>query len=221
MEYRKPELVPPKLDPVKQQAFIDGYEKLLNTLGDDEAVVFADAVHPTHAVRPAGCWAPKDTKIAIAGTSGRQRLNLHGAVDLETGATRMIEVTTVDAVSTIALLMAIVTMYPTKRLIHVFLDNARYHHAVLVQEWLARHGSRIKLHFIPIYCPHLNPIERLWGLMHRHVTHNRCHATYNDFCRSVLHFLRQEVPKNWAAFCDSVTDNFRVINPADFRILKA
>jgi transposase len=221
MEYRKPELVPPKLDPVKQQAFIDGYEKLLNTLGDDEAVVFADAAHPTHAVRPAGCWAPKDTKIAIAGTSGRQRLNLHGAVDLETGATRMIEVTTVDAVSTIALLMAIVTMYPTKRLIHVFLDNARYHHAVLVQEWLARHGSRIKLHFIPIYCPHLNPIERLWGLMHRHVTHNRCHATYNDFCRSVLHFLRQEVPKNWAAFCDSVTDNFRVINPADFRILKA
>ena len=37
----------------------------------------------------------------------------------------------------------------------------------------------------------------------------------------VLHFLRQEVPKNWAAFCDSVTDNFRVINPADFRVLKA
>jgi hypothetical protein len=29
------------------------------------------------------------------------------------------------------------------------------------------------------------------------------------------------VPKNWAIFCDSVTDNFRVINPADFRVLKA
>ena len=34
-------------------------------------------------------------------------------------------------------------------------------------------------------------------------------------------FLRVEVPKNWAVFCDSVTDNFRVINPADFRVLKA
>jgi hypothetical protein len=32
----------------------------------------------------------------------------------------------------------------------------------------------------------------------------------------ILHFLRVEVPKNWAVFCDSVTDNFRVINPADF-----
>ena len=85
-------------------------------------------------------------------------------------------------------------MFPTIRLIHVFLDNARYHHAVLVQEWLARPGCRIKLHFVPSYCPHLNPIERLWGLMHHHVTHNRCYATYNDFCRSVLKFLREEVP---------------------------
>jgi hypothetical protein len=36
-------------------------------------------VHPTHAVRPVGCWAPKDTPIAVAQTSGRQRLNIHGA----------------------------------------------------------------------------------------------------------------------------------------------
>src|SRR5947209_11389260 len=221
VEYLKPEVISLKLDPARQQAFIASYENLLNNLGDDEAVLFADAVHPTHEARPAGCWAPKDAKVALEQTSGRQRLNIHGAIDLETGATRMIEATTIDALSTIALLMAIALLYPTKRLIHVFLDNARYHHAVLVQAWLARPGCRIKVHYIPSYCPHLDPIERLWGLMHRRVTHNRCYATYNDFCRSVLHFLREQVSKNLAAFCYAVTDNFRVINPADFRVLKA
>ena len=221
VDYRRPEVIPRKLDAVRQQEFMATYDNLLNTLGDDEAVLFADAVHPTHEARPAGCWAPKDAKVALEQTSGRQRLNIHGAIDLETGATRMIEATTIDALSTIALLMAIALMYPTKRLIHVFLDNARYHHAVLVQQWLARPGCRIKVHYIPSYCPHLDPIERLWGLMHRHVTHNRGYATYNDFCRSVLHFLREQVPNNWAVFCDSVTDNFRVINPADFRVIKA
>ena len=35
------------------------------------------------------------------------------------------------------------------RLIHVFVDNARYHHARLVREWLAQPGRRIKLHFHP------------------------------------------------------------------------
>ena len=42
-------------------------------------------------MRPAGCWAPKNAKAALEQTSGRQRLNIHGAIDLETGATRMIE----------------------------------------------------------------------------------------------------------------------------------
>jgi hypothetical protein len=71
----------------------------------------------------------------------------------------MIEALTIDAASTIRLLQSIEALYPMLALIHVFLDNARYHHAKLVQEWLALPGRRIKLHFIPTYCPHLNPIE--------------------------------------------------------------
>jgi hypothetical protein len=47
-----------------------------------------------------------------------------------------------------------------------------------------------------------------------------CHATLPSGSRH--HDCdREEVPKNWAILCDSVTDNFRVINPADFRVLKA
>ena len=61
MEHRKPKTVSRKLDAEKQAAFIRAYEALLNRLDADEAVLFADAVHPTHAVRPVGCWAPKDT----------------------------------------------------------------------------------------------------------------------------------------------------------------
>ena len=67
-------------------------------------------------------------------------------------------------------------------------------HAKLVQEWLALPGRRIKLHFIPTYCPHLNPIERLWGLMHRNVTHNKCYATCAQFADATLSFLREKVP---------------------------
>jgi len=82
-----------------------------------------------------GCCAPRDTPIAVAPTSGRQRLTIHGAIDLETGCTRMLEVETVDAASTIRLMMALLSMDPCKRAIHLFLDNARYHQAKLVQAW--------------------------------------------------------------------------------------
>ena len=219
LEYHKPNVIPRKLNEEKQKAFISSYENLLNSLGDDEAVLFADAVHPTHAVRPVGCWAPSGEKLAIEQTSGRQRINIHGAIDLETGQTRMIEAQTVDALSTIKLLESIEALYPLLALIHVFLDNASYHHAKIVREWLAQPGRRIKLHFIPAYCPHLNPIERLWGVMHRNVTHNKTYATCAQFADATLHFLREKVPRRWADLRDSVTDNFRVISPKDFRVV--
>src|SRR5271170_5673031 len=60
LEYRKPEVIPRHLDETKQRAFIKLYEKLMNALGADEAVLFVDAVHPTHGARAAGCWAAKD-----------------------------------------------------------------------------------------------------------------------------------------------------------------
>ena len=220
LEYHKPEIIPRKLDEDKQRAFIAAYEKLLNSLPDNQAVLFADAVHPTHAARPAGCWAPRYEKLAIEQTSGRQRINIHGAVDLETGQTRMIEALTIDAASTIRLLESIEAMYPMLTLIHVFLDNARYHHAKLVRAWLERPACRIRLHFIPPYCPHLNPIERLWGVMHKHVTHNKCYATCAQFTDATLGFLREKVPRNWPELRDSVTDNFRVIKPGDFRVMR-
>jgi len=219
LEYHKPEVIPRKLDEQAQKAFIAAYEDTLNSMGDNEVAVFVDAVHPTHAARPVGCWAPKDENLAIEQTSGRQRINIHGAIDLETGQTRMIEAPTIDALSTIKLLESLEALYPLMLCIHVFLDNARYHHAKLVREWLSRPGCRIKLHFLPPYCPHLNPIERLWGVMHRNVTHNKCYETCADFADATLGFLRDEVPRRWGEFCDSVTDNFRIISPKDFRLL--
>jgi transposase len=219
LAYRKPKAVSRKLDPVRQRAFIDDYEAVQRTMGDDETALFVDAVHPTHGVRPVGCWAAKDAKVAVDQASGRDRLNIHGAIDLETGATFMRDELTINAATLIALLAMIESHYPAKRVIHVFLDNAGYHHAKVVMAWLARPTCRIRLHYIPPYCPHLNPIERLWGLMHKHTTHNRCYPTFREFCTALLSFLREDVPRNWRSLCDSVSDNFRVIDPDQFRVL--
>ena len=70
LEYHKPEVIPRRLDEAKQKAFIEGYEKLLNSLGDDEAVLFADAVHPTHAARPVGCWRPRKRRWRLSRRAG-------------------------------------------------------------------------------------------------------------------------------------------------------
>ena len=65
----------------------------------------------------------------------------------------------------------------------------------------------------------IKPIERLWGLMHRHITHNKCYASFKKFSIAMLNFPRDGVPGNWRTYCDEVTDNFRVIDPKEFRII--
>ena len=55
--------------------------------------------------------------------------------------------------------------------------------------------------------------------MHKHLTHNTCWPNYCSFANATLKFLRETVPKRWDKFRDSVTDNFRVIEPSDFRLL--
>src|SRR5258708_27408502 len=94
MEHRKPKAVSRKLDPETQVRFIQAYENLLNQIGDDEAVLFGDAVHPTHAVRPVGCWGPKDMAVAGSQRRGPQGLNISGPIDLATRRTRNIQAAT-------------------------------------------------------------------------------------------------------------------------------
>ena len=55
--------------------------------------------------------------------------------------------------------------------------------------------------------------------MHKHITHNKCYASFREFKTAVLEFLRETAPRNWHEFRDQVTDNFRIIDPADFRAL--
>ncbi len=155
--------------------------------------------------------------VTLAGES--DRLNIHGAINLETGKTQILAVEKVNALSFIKLLGEIERTHTAMRLIHVFVDNASYHKADVVKEWLGAAERKIVLHFLPPYCPHLDPIERLWGLMHENDTHNRDYKTFNEFRRDILNFLRQTVPKHWKRFSARISDNFRVIHRANFRVL--
>ena len=63
---------------------------------------WTDAVAPDLEVSVGGdraLWSPGTGPVAITQSSGRERLNIHGAIDLETGNTRMLDVLVVNAAS--------------------------------------------------------------------------------------------------------------------------
>ena len=106
--------------------------------GADEAVYFADAVHPEYQTKPAFGWVKAGSNPAVQTTAGRGRVNIHGALNLETFDTPFVEPITVDGVSAAQLLAKIEARNPDKRLIHVIRDNAAYHKGPDVRAFLAR-----------------------------------------------------------------------------------
>lgn len=217
--YRKPKGLPAKADAAAQEAFVAHYEALLNGLMDDEVVYFADAVHPEYQSRPAHGWVKRGERPAVRRGKGRQRMNLMGALDLETFDLQLVETLKMTTDTTIDLLARLERANPDKRSIHVVLDRAPVHRGEAVRTWLERPQCRIRLHFLPAYAPNLNAIERLWKLMHEHVTHNRYHASFRAFADAVMGFFKTTLPANWQSFRDTVNDNFHIVRPEDFRVV--
>ena len=217
--YAKPKGLPAKADAAAQEAFVAHYERLMNGLLPDEVVYFSDAVHPEYQSRPAHGWIRRGERPAVRKGKGRQRLNLMGALNLENFDLRLVETLKMSTQTTIDLLARLERHNPDKRLIHVVLDRAPVHRGKAVRAWLARPGCRIRLHFLPAYAPNLNAIERLWKLMHEHVTHNRYHESFRAFAEAIMRFFKSTLPKNWKSFRDTVNDNFQIVRPDEFRVV--
>ena len=82
--YKKPVLKPSKPDIDAQEEFIGQFTAFMQNKAENEAVFFMDAVHPAHNSMAAYGWMKKGTKTELKSNSGRQRLNIHGAMNAET-----------------------------------------------------------------------------------------------------------------------------------------
>ena len=87
------------------------------------------------------------------------------------------------------LLRALYCAYPWARTIHVILDNYVIHKTAAVVALLQAMGDKIRLHFLPPYCPDANRIERLWRDLHANVTRNHRCRTIRQLIGAALRWL--------------------------------
>ena len=208
--YKKPKIVPGKADAKKQERFLAAYRKLKSKMNKEDHLYFADASHPQHNTRPSYGWILKGKSHdkLVKTTSGRKRLNLHGALNLKTHHAVVLSEDTIDAYSVIRLGNRLLRKHK-KGNIYVVLDNAKYYHAKIVKAWRQTHG-RIKFMFLPSYSPNLNLIERLWRFFHQKVTWNRYFETFEEFKNESLGFFKN-LKYYEPELKTLLTDNFQIV----------
>ena len=186
-EHKKPKLVPGHPDLEAQEQFAKEYYEYLEHKPDDVELLFADGVHPEHNTMAAYGWIKRGETRELKTNSGRQRLNLHGALNAETYKVTIIESDTINHESTLKLLEAIEQAYPLAREILLIVDNARYHFSKQVSAYLE--NSRIRLIPLPSYSPNLNLIERLWKFFKKKVLYNQYYGNLKAFRKACIKFF--------------------------------
>ena len=205
--YKKPKATPAKADPVQQEAFIQFYEKLLTETQEDEPVLFGDGVHPTMATKVTYGWIKTGTSKPIATTASRTRMNLMGALNLETMQVITGSYETIDSATMVKFFDLLKKTYPKAPKIHLILDRGPYNISHVTREAARKRG--IELHYLPPYSPNLNPIERLWKVMNEHVRNNRFFKSAKEFRKEITNFFEVTWPKIALSSVDRINDNFQ------------
>ena len=186
--YKKPKVVPGKADCEHQMAFMILLHQLKSTLGKHDRIYFSDASHPHHNSTPSYGWIKKGEQKELKTNSGRQRLNLHGAIDPESLHCVLREDSTIDSKSTLNLIKEVEKKNPFAEKIYMITDNASYYHSESVKEYLAT--SKVEFVYLPPYSPNLNLIERLWKFFHKEVLYNSYYEHFIEFKEAAFMFFK-------------------------------
>ena len=206
--YKKTKQVPGKADPEIQEMFVREYEKLKKSLKKGDKIYFADGVHPRHNSVTGYGWIKKGSLMEIEANTGRQHLNINGAICVDDMDIQFVQGKSVNAQSTIRLLKKLEKTNPGKGTIHLIVDNARYYRSILVKEFLKK--SRVRLKFLPPYSPNLNLIERLWKLMKKEVQTNIYYEKFSQFQYACSNFLKKLSGRK-DLLESLITENFQIL----------
>jgi transposase len=207
--YKKPHAVPAKADGKKQEEFIELYRDLKKAIPPDEAIFFVDSVHPQNQARLAFGWILKGKRKKIPTTGRQYRVNIMGGICLDNHRVVYKQSDKIDAKSIQSFLRKLKKACPDKKKIHIILDNAGYHTSKEVKNYAKL--LSIEMHYLPPYSPNLNPIERLWKIMHEQVTYNHYYGKFAEFEKAVLNFFSQ-IGRKKKILRSRITDNFQIIN---------
>lgn len=156
---------------------------------DEDVVVYADEVDLHLNPRIGPDWMLPGTQRRVFTPGKNQKRYLAGAYEPLRDRLVYVEDARKASWLFLNLLRALLDIYHRAQSIHVILDNFAIHKSRLAQAWLAEFGAKIRLHFLPPYCPNENRIERLWLDLHANVTRNHQHKTIGALLDQVHGYL--------------------------------
>ena len=177
--------------PAAKTRRLNRIHRLLAGLSKKDAAVYEDEVD-IHLNPKIGLdWMVRGQQKEIMTPGQNQKRYLAGALDVRTGLLHWVAGQRKTSELFLSLLDRLLIVYAKAKVIHIILDNYRIHSSHLVAVALAGYASRIRLHFLPPYCPDHNKIERIWEDLHGAVTRNHQRSSMATLMQDVRYHLHK------------------------------
>jgi transposase len=157
-----------------------------------EVWVFEDEVdiHLNPKIGPDYMLPSIQKKVLTPGVN--QKRYLAGALNAFTGQLTWVEGESKDSELFMRLVFQLGWDYPQARRVHLIVDNYGIHKSQFSKLVLASCEGKVRVHFLPPYCPDENRIERVWRDLHDNVTRNHQCRTMDELMKEVRYWLRKE-----------------------------
>jgi transposase len=134
-------------------------------------------------------WFAKGKQRIIKTTGKHRGVKLLATLDYVTGQIVWQEDEHYTAETFLVFLRKVVVTYPVGKIV-LILDNARIHHAKLLEPFLIEMNGRLRLVFLPPYSPQFNIVEGLWKWLKSDVINNVFYHTVAEIRKNVRIFMK-------------------------------
>ncbi|MEZ6010238.1 MAG: IS630 family transposase [Planctomycetota bacterium] len=161
----------------------------LAIIGEDDVILYADEVdiHLNPKVGPD--WTPRGLRKEVVTPGKNCKHFVAGAYQPATDELITVDGPSKNSLLFIALLHALAARFADRGTVHLVVDNYIIHKSKLTQRAVEKLQGKVRLHFLPPYCPNYNPIERVWWDLHAHVTRNHRHRTIDELMAAVRDYV--------------------------------
>jgi transposase len=178
----------------RRQRRLRAIRTIFSTLKRGEEAFYVDEVDIDLNPRIGPDWTLPGQQRWVLTPGQNVKRFLAGALNHRTGHLVWVEGDQKRSWLFLNLLRVLLKRYRRTRVLHLILDNYTIHRSKIVHAALTEWGGRLRLHFLPPYCPDENRIERLWLQLHTNVTRNHRCRTIRRLLARVRRFLRNATP---------------------------
>lgn len=133
-------------------------------------------------------WAKKGTRLLVPTRTRGGKVNVIGALNNKTGKVFTSLCKKINRFSFLKFLKKLLRYY---KKVFIVIDNASWHKAKIIREFVRKNKHRLKIEYFPPYCPEYNPSEQCWKSVKKNLLTSRLFLSIEGMGDQIKEYFRR------------------------------